>query len=101
MRYIIMTHTVLVNVFGYLATFCMIFGYLPQAVHTIRTRETDSISWLTFLMLGFGSVFFVVQGALTANWPLVIANSITSVCSAIIVVIKGRNDMRRRSKHSL
>ena len=62
------------NVFGYLAAACMVCGYMPQAVYTIRTRDTDGIALPTFLLMGLGAVFFIVQGLLSdpVNWPLVI-----------------------------
>ena len=42
---------------GYAAAVCMILGYLPQAITTIRTRETEGIALPTFLMMGLGSLF--------------------------------------------
>lgn len=83
------------NIIGYLATICMVFGYLPQAIATIRTRKTDGIAMPTFIMLGLGSIFFVLQGLLLQNWPLVIANVITTICSVIIFVIKLINDSKK------
>ncbi len=50
----------------------------------------------TFIMLGLGSIFFVIQGLALSNWPLVIANTITTVCSVIIFTIKIHNDRLRR-----
>lgn len=93
-----MTGLDLFNIFGFLAALCMVFGYLPQAIHTIRTRQTDAIAMPTFLLMGLGSVFFVVQGFLSnpVNWPLVITNLITGVCSAIVFGIKIYNDYIRR-----
>ncbi len=78
----------------------MILGYLPQAVMTIRTHDTDGIAMPTFLALGLGSVFFVVQGLLLGNMPLVITNVITTVCSVIIFGIKLHNDSRKRKRDS-
>ena len=86
----------LINIIGYTATVCMVFGYLPQAIATIRTRNTDGIAMPTFIMLGLGSIFFVIQGLALGNWPLVIANTITTVCSVIIFTIKIHNDRSRR-----
>lgn len=83
---------------GYLASICMICGYLPQAITTIRTRDTDGIALPTFLALGAGSVLFVVQGIMLDNMPLVITNVITTVCSVIIFGIKIRNDMRKKRR---
>ncbi|MGN0220111.1 MAG: SemiSWEET family sugar transporter [Muribaculaceae bacterium] len=84
------------DIIGYLASICMIFGYMPQAIVTIRTRDTDGIALPTFIMLGLGSVFFVVNGILSSNIPLVITNVITTVCSVIIFGIKIHNDRKKR-----
>lgn len=77
---------------GYLAAVCMVLGYMPQAIYTIRTRDTDGIALPTFLLMGLGSIFFVWQGFLLENWPLIITNLITGTSSAIIFGIKVYND---------
>lgn len=87
---------IIINIVGYAAAICMIFGYLPQAITTIRTRDTDGIALPTFLMLGLGSVLFVVQGILLDNIPLVITNAITTVCSVIVFAIKIHNDRKKK-----
>ena len=90
----------IINIAGYGAALCMIFGYLPQAITTIRTRDTDGIALPTFLMLGLGSVLFVIQGILLGNIPIVITNTRATVSSIIIFVIKMRNDRRRKKGQS-
>lgn len=70
----------------------MVLGYLPQAIYTIRTRDTDGIAMPTFILMFLGSVFFVVQGILLHNVPLWITNVITATCSAIVFGIKIYND---------
>ena len=50
----------------------------------------------TFLLMGLGGAFFIVQGALLHNWPLVITNVITTICAAIVFGIKIYNDYFRR-----
>lgn len=88
----------IINIVGYAAAICMVCGYLPQAIYTIRTRDTDGIAMPTFLLLGAGSVFFVIQGLILHNWPLVITNAITTVSSAIVFGIKIQNDRRKKQK---
>lgn len=88
----------LTDIFGYLASICMILGYLPQALMTIRTRDTDGISMMTFSMMGLGSIFFVVNGIMWNNIPLVITNLITGLCSVIIFAIKVYNDSHKKRK---
>lgn len=87
-----------INIIGYTASICMILGYLPQAIATIRTRSTEGIAMPTFCMLGLGSIFFVVQGIDLGNWPLVITNVITTVCSIVIFAIKLHNDHFKKVK---
>lgn len=79
---------------GTAAAVCMVFGYLPQAIATIRTRNTDGIALPTFLLMGQGSLLFVIQGFLSTpmNLPLIITNCITLVCSATVFGIKMHND---------
>ncbi|MDE6526844.1 MAG: hypothetical protein K2L75_06270 [Muribaculaceae bacterium] len=85
-----------ITIIGYTASICMILGYLPQAIVTMRTRDTDGIAMPTFCMLGLGSIFFVIQGLALENWPLVITNVITTICSVIIFGIKVYNDHIRK-----
>lgn len=82
----------LVTIIGYAAAICMVFGYLPQAIYTIRTRDTEGIALPTFLLMFLGSVFFVVHGFMLGNAPLYITNLITATCSAIVFGIKMYND---------
>lgn len=87
---------IIINIVGYAAALCMVCGYLPQAIHTIRTRDTDGIALPTFLLLGLGSVFFVIQGVMLHNIPLVITNAITTISSAIVFAIKISNDRKKK-----
>lgn len=89
-----------ITIFGYAASIFMILGYMPQAITTIRTRDTEGIAMPTFLAMGLGSIFFVVQGILLGNIPLVITNVITSICSAIIFGIKVYNDAHKPKHQS-
>ena len=82
-------------IIGYAAAVSMILGYLPQAITTIRTRDTDGIAVPTFLMMGLGSLFFVIQGIIQQIWSLALANTITLVCSVIIFSIKVLNDRKK------
>jgi len=82
----------LIDFFSYGAAICMILGYVPQAVRTIRTRDTDGIAMTTFVMMGLGSAFFVALGIMTHVWALWVTNVITLISSIIIFGIKMYND---------
>ena len=85
----------LFNICGIVASAGMILGYLPQAVETIRTRNTDGIALPTFLMMAVGGFAFMLQGLLHKPdiiWSLFLTNLITSTCSCIVFGIKIYND---------
>ena len=80
------------NIVGYAASICMVLGYLPQTIRTIKTRSTDDIAMGTFLLMGIGGFFFAVQGLLLNNVPLLLTNILTTTMSVIIFGIKINND---------
>lgn len=90
-----MEQSLFYEICGVLASICLILGYLPQAITTIRTRNTDGISLPGFLMMSIGAVCFMLQGILHKPeiiWSLFITNLVTMVCSTIVFCIKMYND---------
>lgn len=90
-----MQQTLIYEICGWLASIGLVLGYLPQAVKTIRTRNTDGIALPTFLMMAIGSSCFMLQGILHKPdilWALFLTNLITTVCSCIVFGIKVYND---------
>ena len=80
---------------GMVASVGMILGYLPQAVETIRTRNTEGIALPTFMMMAVGGFAFMLQGLLHKPdiiWSLFLTNLITTSCSCIVFSIKIYND---------
>lgn len=90
-----MEQGVLFEICGVVASVGMILGYLPQAVETIRTRNTEGIALPTFLMMAVGGFAFMLQGLLHKPdiiWSLFLTNLITTSCSCIVFSIKIYND---------
>ena len=90
-----MEQTTLYTICGYVASIGMILGYLPQAITTIRTRNTDGISVPAFLLMAIGAFAFMLQGLLhqpNIIWSMFITNAVTGTCSCIIFAIKVYND---------
>ena len=59
-----MEQDLLFDICGVVASVGMVLGYLPQAVETIRTRNTEGIALPTFLMIAVGGFAFMLQGLL-------------------------------------
>ena len=93
-----MENQVLFNIIGWVASIGLVLGYLPQAVQTMRTRQTDGIALPTFLMTAIGGICFMIQGIMLGREGifLFVTNLITTVCSIIIFGIKIYNDYFRK-----
>ena len=90
-----MEQSIVFEICGWLASITMILGYLPQAIETIRTRNTEGIAFPTFLMMAVGGLCFMLQGLLHKPdilWALFLTNLVTTSCSLIVFVIKVYND---------
>ena len=96
-----MEQGIVFEICGIVASVGMILGYLPQAIETIRTRNTEGIALPTFLMMAIGGFAFMLQGLLhkpDVIWSLFLTNLVTSSCSCIVFGIKIYNDYFRKIK---
>lgn len=94
-----MEQSFLYTICGYVASIGLILGFLPQAITTIRTRNTSGISVPAFLLMAIGAFAFMLQGLLhrpNIIWSMFITNAITGLCSAVIFAIKIYNDSKRQ-----
>ena len=95
-----MEQSFLYTICGYVASIGLILGYLPQAITTIRTGNTDGISMPAFLMMAVGAFAFMLQGLLhrpNIIWSMFITNAVTGICSIIIFAIKVYNDYSKKN----
>ena len=96
-----MEQSLFFDICGVVASVGMILGYLPQAVTTMRTRNTDGIALPTFLMMAVGGMAFMLQGLLHEPdiiWSLFLTNLVTTSCSCIVFGIKIYNDYFRKKQ---
>ena len=76
---------------GYVAATLTTVAFLPQAIKTIRTRDTHSISLGMYVVFNIGIVFWFAYGIALGSWPMIVANAITFVLSATILALKLRH----------
>lgn len=74
-------------IFGYFAAFFTAVSFLPQAIKTVKTRETTGLSLLTYLFLFLGSLSWFIYGVYLTDYPLMITNSLTTVFTGIILYL--------------
>ena len=75
---------------GYAAATLTTASFLPQAVKTIRSRDTRGISLLMYVVFTIGIGFWFGYGIVLGSWPMVAANAITFVLAATILALKLR-----------
>jgi MtN3 and saliva related transmembrane protein len=82
--------TNLITVIGLAAAFCTTSSFLPQAIQTIKTKDTSGISLSMYSLFAFGTLLWFLFGLLSSNIPVSIANGITLVFAGIILAYKVR-----------
>jgi MtN3 and saliva related transmembrane protein len=73
---------------GYLAAAATTISFLPQALHTIRTKDTRGISLGMYIVYVFGIVMWLTYGIGIRDFPIISANSITLVLTVTILIYK-------------
>ena len=75
---------------GYIAAALTTTSFLPQALMTIRSRNTQGISLGMYVIFTFGVALWFVYGVLLGSWPMIVANTITFALAALILILKLR-----------
>jgi MtN3 and saliva related transmembrane protein len=76
--------------FGYAAAVLTSTSFIPQAVMTIKTRDTRGISRGMYVIFTAGVALWLVYGILLGSWPMIFANVVTFVLAATVLVLKLR-----------
>jgi MtN3 and saliva related transmembrane protein len=75
---------------GGAAACCTTFCWVPQALRILRTRDAKAISLWTQTVFTLGLALWLTYGLLIASYPLILANTITLLLAASILVLKIR-----------
>jgi MtN3 and saliva related transmembrane protein len=81
---------------GYLAASLTTLAFLPQALHTFRTRDVSGISLGMYGLFTAGVALWLVYGLLLGAWPIIVANAVTLALALAILAMKLRYHPRRR-----
>lgn len=83
---------------GYVAAIFTTISFLPQAILTIRTRDTASLSLGMYSLFATGVFFWLIYGIHKADYALIAANSITMILALIILLFKIFNLKKEKIK---
>jgi len=73
---------------GYVAATLTTLAFLPQALKTIRSKDTRSISLGMYVVFTIGIGFWLAYGIALGSMPMILSNIVTFVLSATILAMK-------------
>ena len=73
---------------GYLAAMLTTLSFVPQAVKTIRSRDTRGLSLGMYVVFTAGVAMWLVYGIALHSIPMILANVVTFLLSATILGLK-------------
>jgi MtN3 and saliva related transmembrane protein len=76
---------------GYVAAALTTAAFVPQAVRTLRTRDTRGISLWMYVVFAAGVACWAAYGVALNSWPIILANMITFLLAVLILVLKVRH----------
>lgn len=79
------------DIIASIAAFFTMIGYMPQAIKTIRTKDTGAISFWMYLLSIIGVIFWLIFGIIIANWPIIFKNIAVIILGGAVLWIKTRN----------
>jgi MtN3 and saliva related transmembrane protein len=77
-----------ISISGLVAACLTTSSFLPQAIKTIRTKDTSSISLSMYVLFTLGTLMWFVYGIASHNFPVSLANGITLILASIILYFK-------------
>jgi MtN3 and saliva related transmembrane protein len=82
-----------ITAIGLLAACLTTSSFLPQAIKTIRTKDTSAISLYMYILFTLGTLMWFIYGIASQNLPVWIANGITLILASFILYFKVRNSI--------
>ena len=79
-----------VSLVGFGAGTLCTLAYLPQALHSFRTKSVRDISFSMLVSLNVGLVLWVAYGFLIRSLPIILPNAITFFLAFPLLIMKVR-----------
>ncbi|WP_198246509.1 SemiSWEET transporter [methane-oxidizing endosymbiont of Gigantopelta aegis] len=83
------------EIIGYIAATLTTTSFLPQAIMTIKTRNTDSLSLGMYSAFTLGVLLWLIYGLKIGDNAIIFANAITLLLAGSILLIKLINGFKK------
>lgn len=81
---------------GLFAAFFTTFAFAPQSIKTLRTRNTEGLSIVMYIMFLIGVISWIAYGIQRADVAVLTANIITLFLAAPVLVMALINRRKKR-----
>ena len=78
----------LINFIGYAAAIIAALIFLPQVIHTVKTKDTKGLSLPTYILLTLSNSLWATYGILTNDYAIILAQACLWPMGVIILGYK-------------
>lgn len=78
----------MLDLLGYTAAVLTTGSFVPQAWHTLRTRDVSGISAGMYTAFTSGVALWLGYGVMQGAWPIIIANAVALPLAGTILAVK-------------
>ncbi len=82
------------SMIGFIAATLTTLAFVPQVIMVWRTRSAKDVSLGMYGMFTTGVAAWLIYGILIGSLPVILANAITLLLAAAVIVMKLRFDAR-------
>ncbi len=80
----------MIQYLGYFAGLLTVGSFLPQVIRVWQTRRTQDLSLSMFALLSAASSLWIIYGAITTDWPVILTNAGMVALNGALAVAKLR-----------
>lgn len=73
---------------GYGSALLTTVAFVPQALHSLKTRDLTGISLPMYSLFSLGVLGWLIYGLMIDSKPVIVANSITLILACTVLYLK-------------
>ncbi|MBZ4682847.1 MAG: MtN3 and saliva related transrane protein [Fusobacteriaceae bacterium] len=83
------------KIIGILAAILTTFSFLPQAIKTIKTQNTEGLSLGMYSIFTTGVLFWIIYGFHLRDIAIISANIVTFIFAVSILIVLIKNTLKK------
>lgn len=81
----------MIDYIGFAAAIITTSSFIPQAIKTWKTKNTQGISLIMYIFFTFGVFLWLIYGIGVKDYPITLANGVSIGLSSVILYVKVQN----------